>query len=219
MTFKSPLPEGVKPLDMSDLYRAYPSLERVERADIHRINGRRQITSLIPKNTVGAEIGVFTGVFSEFLMAKARPKKLTLIDPWEKAHGEFFPKWGDYTAQGTLKTEAARKAAEFRAGKLPGKVSVAIDFSTHWLAKQPSQSLDWVYLDATHKYETVLEDLHAIGPVLKHDGFILGDDCWTDPKAPHFGVFRAIRDFCADGEFEIFRMDHHGQWAVRRRID
>jgi hypothetical protein len=215
--FKSPLPDGVKPLDMTDLYRAFPSLEKVEKADIHRINGRRQIASLIPKKSVGAEIGVFTGVFSEFLMAKTRPKKLTLVDPWEKAHGAFFPKWGDYTAQGTLETEAARKAAEMRAEKMPGKVSVVTDFSTNWLAGQETGSLDWVYLDATHKYETVLEDLRAIERVLNSDGMILGDDCWTDPKAPHFGVFRAIRDFCGERPFEIFRIDHHGQWAVRRQ--
>jgi predicted O-methyltransferase YrrM len=202
---------------MTDLYRAYPSLEKVERADIHRINGRRQIVSLIPKKSVGAEIGVFTGVFSEFLMAKTRPKKLTLVDPWEKAHGALFPKWGDYTAQGTLETEAARRAAEKRAEKMPGKVSVVTDFSTNWLAGQTAGSLDWVYLDATHKYETVLEDLRAIERVLSSDGLILGDDCWTDPKAPHFGVFRAIRDFCVERPFEIFRIDHHGQWAVRRQ--
>ena len=215
--FKTPLPDGIKPIDMTDLYKVYPSLETVERADIHRINGRRQIVSLIPKNAVGAEIGVFTGVFAEFLMAKTRPKKLTLVDPWEKAHGDLFPKWGDYTAQGTLQTAAAREAAEKRAKKLPGKVTVVTDFSTKWLAQQGAKTLDWVYLDATHKYENVLEDLRAIDPVLKNDGLILGDDCWTDPKAPHFGVFRAIRDFCDTGAFEIFRMDHHGQWAVRRR--
>lgn len=215
--FKTPLPDGVNPLDMSALYRAYPSLEKVERADIHRINGRRQIVSMIPKNKVGAEIGVFTGVFSEFLMAKTRPKRLTLIDPWEKAHGALFPKWGEYTAQGTLETEAARKAVEFRAAKLPGKVSVVTDFSTNWLSEQAFGSLDWVYLDATHKYENVLDDLRAIEPALSDDGLVLGDDCWTDPKAPHFGVFRAVRDFCSEGAFEIFRIDHHGQWAIRRK--
>ena len=215
--YKSPLPDGVKPMDLSELYREYPSLEKVERADIHRINGRRKIVSLIPKNTTGAEIGVFTGVFAEFLMAKARPKKLILIDPWEKAHGEFFPKWGDYTAQGTLETRAARKAAEMRAEKMPGKVSVVTDFSTNWLARQGAGSLDWIYLDATHKFETVLEDLRAIEPVLASDGLILGDDCWTNPNAPHFGVFQAIQTFCLERPFEIFRMDHDGQWAVRRR--
>jgi hypothetical protein len=215
--FLSPLPDGVDPQDMTKLYHNYPSLEKVERADIHRINGRRQIVSLIPKRAVGAEIGVFTGVFAEFLMAKTKPSKLTLVDPWEKAHGKFFPKWGDYTAQGTLETEAARKAAELRAEKMPGKVSVVTEFSVNWLAEQAAGSLDWVYLDATHKFESVLEDLRAIEPVLADGGLILGDDCWTDPKAAHFGVFRAIREFCSERPFEIFRMDHHGQWAIRRR--
>lgn len=215
--FTSPLPEGVSPLDMTPLYKTYPALEVVERADIHRINGRRQIVSMIPKNTVGAEIGVFTGVFSEFLMAKTGPKHLYLVDPWAKAHGEMFPNWGKYTAGGTLPSIAAHKAALRRAGKLEGKVDVIEEFSTQWLAGLKPAALDWVYLDAAHKYENVLEDLHAIERVLTGQGMILGDDCWTDPHAKHFGVFRAIRDFCADRPFEIFRMDHHGQWAIRHR--
>ena len=66
--FTSPLPEGVKPVDMTPLYAQCPALKTVEQADIHRINGRRAIVSMIPKNKVGAEIGVFTGVFlSRFL--------------------------------------------------------------------------------------------------------------------------------------------------------
>lgn len=215
--FRSPLPDGVDPLDMTGLYQAYPSLEQVERADIHRINGRRQIVSLIPKNAVGAEIGVFTGVFAEFLVAKTQPSKLTLVDPWVKAHGVKFPNWGQYTAKGNLSTEAAQKAAEFRSKKMPGIVTVVADFSTSWLGRQDEKSLDWVYLDATHKYDTVLQDLRAIEPVLAEDGLILGDDCWTDPNSAHFGVFKAVRDFCADRPFEIFRIDHHGQWAMRRR--
>jgi hypothetical protein len=180
------------------------------------LKGRREITSLIPKNSVGAEIGVFTGVFSEVLITKVRPKNLYLVDPWKKAHGTHFPKWGDYTAKGALETGAARKAAEKRALKRPGKVSVIEDYSTAWLSEQSQKYLDWVYLDATHRYEAVLEDLQAIEGPLKTDGIICGDDCWTDPGAAHFGVFRAVRDFCATHPFEIFRMDQNGQWAIRR---
>ena len=215
--FKSPLPDGVDPLDMRPLYEAFPALETVEKTDIHRINGRQHIVSLIPKNAIGAEIGVFTGVFSEFLMAKTRPRHLTLVDPWAKAHGAMFPNWGRYTAGGTLPTEAAHKAAQLRAGKLAGQVDVVEDFSTAWLATQSAGALDWVYLDASHKYENVLEDLHAIAKILAPAGLIMGDDCWTDPNGTHFGVFRAVRDFSADQPFEIFRMDHQGQWAMRRR--
>lgn len=215
--FKSPLPDGIDPVDMGELYTLYPALKVVEQNDIHRINGRRHIANLLPKRAVGAEIGVFTGVFAEFLMTKTKPKELTLVDPWSKAHGELFPAWGDYTAKGTLETKAARKAAELRAEKLPGKVKVVEDFSTAWLGEQEHGSLDWVYLDATHKYEAVLDDLRAIEPVLKKDGIICGDDCWTNPGASHFGVFRAVRDFCSQRPFEIFRLDHHGQYALRHR--
>jgi hypothetical protein len=36
----------------------------------------------LPKNGIGAELGVFKGQFSPMLMRYAKPKELHLIDPW-----------------------------------------------------------------------------------------------------------------------------------------
>ena len=45
-------------------------------------SGRQFLLDLLPKHSVGAEIGVHMGDFSQQLMSFAFPKELHLIDPW-----------------------------------------------------------------------------------------------------------------------------------------
>ena len=149
----------------------------------------------VPKDTIGAEIGVFWAHFSERIMEKFSPKMLYLVDPWDKLYGDAYPNWGDYTLDGTLKTETAKAAALDLEKRYPGRVEVVVDYSTSFLGNLPDASLDWVYLDAQHAYEPVLADLNAILPKLKPEGIIFGDDYYLNPKAKHKGVLRAVNEF------------------------
>jgi hypothetical protein len=47
-----------------------------------RASARRQVLELIPKDAVGAEIGVHLGDFSAQILKVACPRALHLIDPW-----------------------------------------------------------------------------------------------------------------------------------------
>lgn len=149
----------------------------------------------VPKNTVGAEIGVFWAHFSERIMERFDPKLVYLVDPWDKLFGEFYPNWGDYTMGGTLSTANAKAAALDVAARYPGRVEVVVDYGAAFLAGLPDESLDWVYLDAEHTYEPVLADLKAIAPKLKPEGIIFGDDYYLNPQAKHKGVLRAVNEF------------------------
>ena len=61
--------------------------------------------------TVGAELGVFRGVFSEFILKNTKIEKLYMVDAWD-IFGETFGWSDDYTCNGTLPTSIARKEAE-----------------------------------------------------------------------------------------------------------
>ncbi len=43
---------------------------------------RRELIAMLPKQAVGAEIGVWKGEFSAEILKVAAPKTLYLIDPW-----------------------------------------------------------------------------------------------------------------------------------------
>jgi hypothetical protein len=214
----SPLPENMAGLDMVDLYEKYPSLEAVETTVNHRLNARKNIVGLFPKRAVGAEVGVFTGVLSEFILKTAAPRKFYMVDPWHKAYGERFPSWGRYTDSGRLTTEAALGAARYRASQFAA-AEIVVSSSIDWLKSLPDGHLDWIYLDSSHRYDDTLSELRAIAPKLKRHGMIFGDDAWTERGNQHYGVFQAITDFCKIRPYELFRLDHAAQWAIRRQPD
>jgi hypothetical protein len=198
------------------LYSRFPALKEAESNINHRSEKRERIARrVLPKEGVGAEIGVFTGLFSPQLYRAASPRKLYLVDPWHTLFGEHYPSWGAYTAFGQLKTEAAIEAVKARTRAFSDNASLVVDLSLNWLPTLPDGHLDWVYLDSSHRYEDTLQELAAIAPKLKAGGVILCDDCQADPQGRHHGCFRAIRDFTRQGEFEIFLLEH-SQAALRR---
>ncbi|WP_018182045.1 class I SAM-dependent methyltransferase [Kaistia granuli] len=199
--------------EIQRLKQAHPSLEVVEQRD--RVSDRLAILDLIPRGGVGAELGVFTGAFSQALFERARPTKLYLVDVWHLAFGDDYPDWGDYTDHGRLTTAVALLAVQARAARMDGKAAIVVSASLDWLSQLQPATLDWVYIDTTHSYQGTLDELDAVARVLKPGGLILGDDCQIDPNHRHHGVFRAVRDFSRRGAFEIIRMDAARQWAMR----
>jgi hypothetical protein len=210
------MPDFINAIDMTSLYEVHPSLAIVEKSVESRLLQRKDIVSLLPKGAVGAEIGVFTGILSEFLLNLTEPSKFYMVDPWHRLYGRTFPSWGAYTDQGRLTTAEALAAARYRASKFPA-AEIVVSTSLEWLSQLPDKHLDWVYLDSSHKYEDTMRELLALSTKVTDEGLIFGDDAWTERGNAHYGVFQVITDFCRIRPFELFRLDHAAQWALRRQ--
>lgn len=212
-------PESEKKMqaDMSALYKEHPILELVETEGRHRRRVRQSVLRLAPKGGVGAEIGVFTGLFSEVLAEVTEPQRLYLVDPWDKLHGSNFPNWGQYTAKQTLETKAALAGVNHRAKHIGPECEVIQDFSDHWLAQFSEAFLDWAYLDAKHSYDYTLRTLNLLSARLKFGGVLMGDDCWIKENHNYNETYRAVRDFVADSDFVLIHLDSNGQWAITRK--
>lgn len=73
------------------------------------------------------------------------------------------------------------------------------DYSRVFAAKKdPSPPLRFVFLDANHAYQSVLEDLHAWWPLVESGGAMAGHD--HTPSYP--GVERACREFFGPAGYE-----------------
>ncbi|MDK4705019.1 class I SAM-dependent methyltransferase [Rhizobium sp. CNPSo 4062] len=210
--------EDIQYIDMTPIFERYPALEVVEKALDPRFERRRPILNYIPRWSRGAEIGVFTGQFSEFMVQVTKPITYFAVDPWHTLYGEFFPNWGEYSADGTLHARAGFEAAQHRLARFKG-ANVVAAMALDWINSLEPDSLDWAYVDSTHQYGPTLAELHAISKKLAPGGIILGDDCWCRRDNKHYGVYRAVRDFCREAGFEIMIMDHAGQFAARKTID
>ena len=54
------------------------------------------------------------------------------------------------------------------------------------------ESLDFVFIDASHEYDDVRNDIIAWLPKIKNNGTIAGHDYYTDPNNPYPGVKKAV---------------------------
>lgn len=186
------------------------------RAD-HRVRSRIFVLDYIPRNSVGAELGVFTGLFSSHLARNPNAARVTFVDPWWTLFGDRYPDWGIYTDYGRIETRAAHAAAKRRVlrHRMPNR-AVEVATSSDWLAAQPDESLDWVYLDTTHSYEGTKEELDLLERKLKARGIIIGDDWQPDEGHIHHGVVVAVHEFVKRGDFRMIVCGREGQWILRR---
>ncbi len=184
---------------------------------IKRLEQRKWILNQVARipESIGAEIGVFRGHFSELISKIVKPKKLYLVDPWEKSGPTFG--WGAaYTNNDTLLTKVAKEESQLRAEL--GAVGEVVMVEEYFPVENGvfSEKLDWIYLDASHQYERTIKELRAIPDYLKDDGVIIGDDWDPRPEAKHHSVFLAIWDFCAESDWRVVAAGPGQQWCLRR---
>jgi predicted O-methyltransferase YrrM len=65
------------------------------------------------------------------------------------------------------------------------------------------KSVDFVFIDAGHTYEEVVEDIKSWLPKVKKGGFIGGHDYYRDPPGKEQeGVHNAVHEFFTHEEIE-----------------
>jgi hypothetical protein len=185
----------------------------------HRVRERIFLTKFIPSGSTGAELGVFTGLFSANIARQKQISCVTFVDPWWKAYGDYYPDWGLYTDFGRVSTRKAFQLAKRRisSANLPNRF-VEVASSYDWLTDQRDESLDWVYLDTTHTYAGTKRELGLLDRKLKETGLILGDDWQPDRNHRHHGVFLAVNEFARQFSFEFVLCGPYCQWILRRSL-
>lgn len=160
------------------------------------IDPREMLLHTLPKNSIGAEIGVWKGDFSARLLGIAQPSRLYLIDPWIAAGGERKAAWYGESQQTQAGMDAIYQSVLARFQKPIAEQRVAVSRAPSQEAVPSLPDLDWIYIDGDHTFDAVASDLEmALGKVRK-GGFICGDDYsvrgwWKD------GVTLAVHEFLA----------------------
>lgn len=193
-------------------------LRRLARIKKSRSRPREWILEYAKQDGIGAELGVFEGSFSAVLASKLRPKKLFLVDPWWKLHGDRYPDLGPYTDYGRLETRTAYESAVRAVDRYREScdIQIVIERSQEFLRSYDGPLFDWIYLDSSHQYEETLQELLLAERKLAPNAVILGDDWKSDPRHRHYGVFMAVQEFVRREKFEIIAAGYARQWAIRR---
>lgn len=186
---------------------------------------RAGLLARLPKGGVGAEIGSWKGNFAARILEVARPTRLFLIDPWEHRTEEEYQHamYGGDRPGGQPGMEAIYQSVLERfQGQIEAEQVVVLRMASMRAASEfEDGSLDFVYIDGDHTYESVKQDLDLYERIVKPGGVLTGDD-YGDPGWWDNGVTKAVDEFAASGpgrtpeiignQFLIKRPREHRKW-------
>jgi hypothetical protein len=168
-----------------------------------------------PKHSIGAEIGVWEGNFSQELLIKVRPKKLYLIDPW--VIQDYKRRWysKDNANQGIMDNLHIHVHTKF---KNTLEVTIVRDFSDNAFRLIVDDELDWVYIDGNHSENAVYKDLCNSYQKVKSKGHITGDDyTWIDPDTNTQSVKCAVDRFLITHSEKVKLLTiENGQYIIKK---
>ena len=200
--------------------------------NITRIDLIRNIGQEFPKGK-GVEVGTFKGSFSNQIMNNWSGT-LYMVDVWRPLESGYDDSSNHGRYDGGVYTDAMEniKGFEDRAIMVRATSEIASDMFN-------DNSLDFVYIDANHAYDYVVQDIELWYPKVKKGGFIcghdyLGLDWYDDPNYSDnnkdkfiwgtdgtymgvFGVNPAVDEFCQKHGYELrVTSEWLGTWYVKK---
>ena len=155
---------------------------------------RHELLKVLPKNSIGAEIGVCEGDFSELILTTVEPTKLFLVDIW----GHISLSYNDHNMVSNQEHETRFQYVTKR----------FLNYSNAYVVRSlsnampqifPESYFDWMYIDADHSYEGCKRDLNIAKKLVKTNGYILGHDYnWKFQ-----GVMDSVNEFVAENNFYL----------------
>ena len=152
---------------------------------------------------LGAEIGVETGRFSKCLCTVNPNLKLYSIDVWGESANKTYDK-------------AKKRLAPFNC-------QIVIDWSMNAVRRFAEGSLDFVFIDAAHDYDSVKEDIEYWSTKVRKGGIVSGHDYNNGLHGQPRGVKRAVNEWVRKNNIQplfIFKKDGCPTWFyVKEKSD
>ena len=164
----------------------------------------------IPENSVACEVGVAEGFFSQIILDLVKPSKLILIDLYQhnSPHREYV-KANHY---------------QYITKKFLGNDTVSLKRGLSWdmLNTLDSNSLDYIYVDGDHSYNSVKKDIVSAYRVIKPGGIIQFNDYTTYSPLENakYGVMHAVNEFIQTFKPEILgvSLDKNGYNDIALKV-
>lgn len=180
----------------------------------------------------GVEVGTFKAEFSKYILENWEGT-LYMVDVWRPLGQEYLDSSNHGNHQNQIYSHAMNNLKGFEdRGIMIRSSSQKASEIFH------DNSLDFVYIDANHAYEFVIQDIELWFPKIKRGGYLWGHDYinldwYNDPnflenlKDKHiwsnnfyhgvFGVNPAVDEFCKKNNYEpIITNEFFGTWLIRK---
>jgi hypothetical protein len=160
------------------------------------------------KFTVGAEIGVSSGNYSKVLCENNSFTKFFCIDSWTTKNGYFDAGSGEYSMKMRYK-RAKEKLVDYPCEFIQKtSMQAVVDFAPN--------TLDFVYIDADHTFDFVMQDIIEWTKKVKRGGVVSGHDyrCYHHDEISE-QVSKAVLLYTQIHNIKplfIFNADHSSTW-------
>ena len=134
----------------------------------------------------GAEIGVASGYYSQVLLDNIPGLELLCVDSWgrRKSRNKCYPE--------ALKILSMYPGAKIIKG-----------FSMDAVKTVPDGSLDFVYIDADHTYESVKEDIREWAKKVRSGGIVSGHDYYKFKESGLGDVIKAVDEYVQEHTVDL----------------
>lgn len=181
-------------------------MKKKSKAPKAKKNHKTFLIKMLPKHSIGAEIGVWTGKFTRQVLKIVQPTQYHLIDPW--AFMSQYPhRWyGGSRARSQPDMDEIFNTIKQEFGPLPC-ISIHRTTSTKAAKCFANEYFDWVYIDGDHSFKIVKEDIRKYLPLVKPGGILCGDDWCLD------SVRRAVMELLR-ADYKVHNQSH--QWWIKK---
>lgn len=163
--------------------------------------------------TTAVEIGTHQGVFAAEFMKRFRGESIKLVDPYsgyEGEHTQFYPCFDEQTNNREADFAIASKAMlECAPGRHEFLKMTSVDASRQF----ENNSVGLVYIDGTHDYQSVIQDVTVWWPKVKRGGILSGHDY---EHVSHPRVCEAVdRFFYFRADVQIIEEEMPSWWVIK----
>lgn len=159
------------------------------RGDARMALGLQEMIADLPlQDAEGVEVGSYAGESALILVGSGKFRRLTCVDIWLPTHAEGEAEFD----------RVAAAHPEIRKLRQPSLEAASV-FAP--------RSLDFVYLDADHRYRAVVADITAWRRRIRPGGYLTGHDFARRNQS----VIKAVQDTLGDPD----RIYRDGSWVVR----
>ena len=136
------------------------------------------------------EVGVLAGEFSKIIYEGCKPKQYFLIDPWKCVGETHLTEEQIENYNHNVYDKCYAEVTKW-ASENPG-IQVIRDLSPGIAQAFGDNTLDFVYIDASHLYDDVVADIAAWWPKVRKGGilaghdYFLGDGIWVKKAVDEF---------------------------------